>query len=41
MSFFSSFDIISAILPDRKIFLCIPASPADATAVNPNGIKTH
>ena len=26
--------------PDPKIFLCIPASAADATAVNPRGIKT-
>ena len=29
-------------LPDPKIFLCIciPASAADAAAVNPNGIQT-
>ena len=27
-------------LPDPKIFLCIPASAADAAAVNPKGIKT-
>ena len=50
MSFISSFDIISIVLlceaysegclPDPKIFLCIPASAADAAAVNPNGIKT-
>ena len=26
--------------PDHMIFLCIPASAADAAAVNPNGIKT-
>ena len=26
--------------PDPKIFLCIPASAADATAVNPKGMKT-
>ena len=26
--------------PDPKIFLCIPASAADAAAVNPGGIKT-
>ena len=26
--------------PDLKIFLCIPASAADAVAVNPKGIKT-
>ena len=40
MSFISSFDIISVVLPDPKIFLCIPASAADAAAVNPKGIKT-
>ena len=35
----SSFDIISVgTVP--KIFFCIPASAADAAAVNPNGIKT-
>ena len=44
------FDIISVVVlceteeeewrrPDPKIFLCIPASAADATAVNPRGIK--
>ena len=26
--------------PDLNIFLCIPASAADAAAVNPKGIKT-
>ena len=26
--------------PNPKIFLCIPASAADAAAVNPKGIKT-
>ena len=44
----SSLDIISVVVcaaeserwPDPKIFWCIPASSADATAVNPNGIKT-
>ena len=49
MYFISSFDIINIVLlceaedegrPDPKIFLCIPASAADATVVNPNGIKT-
>ena len=48
MSFTSLFDIISVVVceaedaewPDPKIFLCIPASAADAAAVNPNGIKT-
>ena len=40
MSFISSFDIISVVVPDTKIFLGIPASAADAAAVNPRGIKT-
>ena len=41
MSFISSFDIISVVgLPDRKMFLCIPASAADVAAVNPKGVKT-
>ena len=48
MSSISSFDIISVVAceaeskgwPDSKIFLCIPASAADAAVVNPNGIKT-
>ena len=41
MSFVSSLDIISVavLLPDPKIFLCIPASAADAVAVNSNWIK--
>ena len=26
--------------PDPNIFLCIPASAADAAVVNPRGIKT-
>ena len=39
MSFFSSFDIISVVAPAPKIFLCIPASAADAAAVSPNGMK--
>ena len=26
---------------DQDFFLCIPASAADASAVNPNGIKTQ
>ena len=38
MSYISSFGIISVVLPDPKIFLCIPVSAA-AGAVNPNGIK--
>ena len=40
MSSISSFDIISVAIPDPKIFLCVPASAADAAATNPNGIKT-
>ena len=41
MSSISSFDIISAVVPEPKIFLCIFASVSDAAAVNPNEIKTH
>ena len=41
ISLISSFDIINVILlPDPNIFLCIPASAADAAAVNPKGINT-
>ena len=40
MSSVSLFDIISIVFPDPKIFLCIPASAADAAAVNPKGIET-
>ena len=40
MSSISLFDIISIVFPDAKIFLCIPASAADAAAVNPERIKT-
>ena len=49
MSSILSFDIISIVLlckaeyqewfPDRKTFLCIPASAVDAVAVNHNGTK--
>ena len=35
----SPFGIISVGFPDPKIFLCIPASAADAAVVNHNGIK--
>ena len=35
----SSFDIIRVVVPEPSIFLCIPASIADADAVNLNGIK--
>ena len=41
MSSISSFNIINVVVcPDPNIFLCIPASAADAAAVNPKGIKT-
>ena len=45
MSSISSFDIISVVdkgrlCPDPKIFLRIPESAADPTAVNPKGTKT-
>ena len=41
MSFTSSFDIISVVVPNPKmILLCIPAFAADGAAVNPKGIKT-
>ena len=42
MSSISSFDISSVVFwwKDPRIFLCIPASAADAALVNPNGIKT-
>ena len=36
MSSNSSLDIVSVVVPDPKIFLCIPASAADAAAVNSN-----
>ena len=43
MSSISSFDIISVVVlgTDPKSFLSIPASVADAAAVNPNDTKTH
>ena len=40
MSSISLFDIDSATFPDRKFYLCISSSAADAAAVNPKGIKT-
>ena len=50
ISSISSVDIINVVLceaedegrlwPDPNIFLCIPASAADAAAVNPKVIKT-
>ena len=36
----SLFDIINVVFPDPNIFLCIPASAADAAAVSPKGINT-
>ena len=39
MSSNSSFEIISVVFPDPNIFLCIPASAADAAAFNPKGIN--
>ena len=50
MSYISLFDIINTVLLllllwedegflDPNIFLCIPASVANAAAVNPKGIK--
>ena len=36
----SSFEIIHIVIPNPKIFLCIPASVDDAADVNPNSIKT-
>ena len=42
ISSISSFDFISVVVllwPDPKIFLCVPASAADAAAVNNRGIK--
>ena len=40
MSSILLFDIISVVSPDPNNFSCIPASAADAAAVNPKGIKT-
>ena len=37
--FISSLEIVNVVIPDPTIFLWIPASVADAAAVNPNGIK--
>ena len=41
MSSISLFDIISVVFSDPKIFFRIPASTANAAAVNLKGIKTH
>ena len=37
--FISSFEIIKVVVPYPNIYLCVPASAADAAAVDPNGIK--
>ena len=39
ISFIYSSEIIKAVFPDSNIFLCIPASAADAVAVNPKELK--
>ena len=41
ISFISSFEIISIVVPYLSIFRLIAASVADTAAVNPNGIKTR
>ena len=40
ISFISSFEIISVVIPDPSLFLWIAASAADAATVNPNDIIT-
>ena len=40
ISFISSFDIISVVIPDSKNFFYISAPVVDAATVNPNDIKT-
>ena len=40
MSSISSFDITIAVVPEPKIFLCIPVSAAGTAVVNLKGIKT-
>ena len=40
MYFISSFDIIGVVLQNPNIFLCIPASAANAAAFNPKEIET-
>ena len=37
--FISSFETITVVIPDPKTFFLIPASVANAAAVNPNGIS--
>ena len=38
--FISSFKIINVVVSDPDIFSWIAASAVDASAVNPNGVKT-
>ena len=38
--FISSFEIMSIVIPDPKIYFQIAVSVADAAAVNSNAIKT-
>ena len=40
MSSISSSKIIHVVISDPRIFLCIATSAADASAGNPNGMKT-
>ena len=40
MSLLSSFDVISVVAPDPKIFLWIPACAAESAPVNPNVTNT-
>ena len=40
MSSITSFNIISVVVPEPKIFVGISVSVVDAAAVNPNEIKT-
>ena len=40
ISFISSLEIISVVVPDPNIFLWIAAFVTDAAAINSNGIKT-
>ena len=41
MSSISSFEFISAVVPEPAMFIyiCIPVSAADTAAVDPNGTK--
>ena len=40
VSFISSLEIVSVVLPDPNIFRWRAASVVDAAAFNPNGLKT-